>query len=190
MSVVIAIKADNKIFVGCDSQVSFNYHRKEQLDNKDVCKVWEIDNCKNGLMAVVGSLRDGQLIQCQEMLINELDQLKKNINYKYVVKHLTKSIFDILSANNRANRDSLGNYDGTINSSFIFAYRDMAYLIDSDLSVMPIVDYLVCGCGDELAIGVLENNKFKAPEERITEAIQVCAKKSSGVDNSVVIKTT
>lgn len=190
MSVVIAIKEGKKIIMGCDSQVSKGYHRKEQLDNKNVCKIWEIENCKNGLMGVVGSLRDGQLIQCQEHLIEELAQLKGIVDYKYVVTQLTKKIFDVLSVNNRANRDNFGNYDGTMNSNFIFAYKDMAFLITGEFCVTPIVDYLVCGCGDELAIGVLESNKDLSPQERIEEAIKVCSKKSTGVDDCIIIKTT
>lgn len=51
-------------------------------------------------------------------------------------------------------------------------------------------DYLVIGSGVEIAKGVLENNKNKTPEERIAEAIQVCADKTLYVNNEMHIVCT
>lgn len=189
MSVVVAIKDKNKIVIGCDSQVSYG-HLKSKLDNELCCKIWDIENCKKGIMGVVGSLRDGQIIQCEEHLIDELKQFKNEVNYKYVVKILVNKIYELLFNNNRIKKDTHGNYQDYIGSSFIFAYKDMAYLIDRDLTVLPIEDYIVIGCGDEIAMGVLENNKGKSAEERILEAIKTCSEKSSGIDSNIVIKTT
>ena len=189
MSIVIAIKEKNRIVMGCDSQVSYGY-LKGKLDNNDCCKIWEIENCKNGLIGAVGQLRDCQIIQCEEHLIDELKQFRNEINYKYVVTQLTEKIYNILNSFRRVKKDSVGNLDEFIESALIFAYKNKAYLISNFLEVTPIDDYLVIGCGDQIAIGILKNNKSKTAEERIMEVIKSCADKSNGIDNNVVIKKT
>jgi ATP-dependent protease HslVU (ClpYQ) peptidase subunit len=189
MSIVIAIKEKNRIVMGCDSQVSCGY-LKEKLDNKNCCKIWEVENCKNGLMGCVGSLRDLQVIQCEENLIDKLKQFEGKIDYKYVVNNLTDKMYDILCHHRCVNKDNHGNCENYMNSQFIFAYKDMAYLISNFLEITPIGDYLVIGCGDQIATGILENNKNKTAEERIREVIKSCADKSNGIDNNIVIKNT
>jgi 20S proteasome alpha/beta subunit len=189
MSVVIAIKEKNKIVIGCDSQVSCG-HLKEKLDNKSCCKIFEIENCKCGIMGCVGSLRDLQVIQCEENLVDKLKQFEGKIDYKYVVNNLTEKMYDVLCSHRCIDKNSHGYCENYMNSRFIFAYKDMAYLITENFCATVIEDYLVCGCGDEIAIGLLESNKDKSAEERIRETIKSCSEKSNGIDNNVVIKTT
>lgn len=182
MSVVIAIKDKDRIVIGCDSEVGCG-QLKGKLDNKNTCKIWKIENCENGLMGCVGYLRDAQLIQCEDNLIDELSQLKNNINFKYVVKKLCKKLYDILNDNHRIENNSMS-------STFIFAYKDMAFKISEDLTVTPIEEFLVIGCGDEVATGILAINSDKPVEKRIEEAIKICAENIYGIDNNIIIKYT
>lgn len=189
MSVVIAIKEKNKIVMGCDSQVS-----QGQLKNKNTknsCKVFKIKNCPNSLLGVVGYKRDSQLLFVENNLIREISILKNEINYEYVVKYLFNDIYEVLKTNNRIEKDNNGNLVNYIYDDFIFAYKNKAFLISgADGSVEEIEDYLCIGSGEEIAIGVLENNKDKSAKERIKEAIKSCSKRTIYVDNEVVIKTT
>ena len=189
MSVVIAIKDKNKIWMGCDSQMTLG-HIKLKADNKSFCKIWEIPGCHNGLMGSVGYCRDAQVIQCDEQLVDEAFQYKNLISYGYVVKVLVEKVYKTLAEKRCIDKDNNGNLVNTLRSCFIFAYKDQAYLIREDLSVFPIDDYLVCGCGDEIAIGVLENNKKKKPRDRIIEAIRAVAENDCYVDDNIVIACT
>ncbi|MEG1565382.1 MAG: hypothetical protein RR342_01405 [Bacilli bacterium] len=189
MSLIVAIKDNDRIVIGCDSQITSN-GLKENCDNNSVCKIWEIKNCKQGIMGVVGHLRDGQLVQCQNNIIEEIFQLKNSVDYEYVVTNLSGKIYSILLANKRILKDANGNDENYMLSRFIIAYKDKAYKIENDLCVLPIEDYLVLGCGEKIAIGVLEKNKSKSPEERIKEAIILCSEKDLYINNNIVIKST
>ena len=188
MSVVIAIKEKNSIIMGCDSQVTIG-QLKDRL-SKDHNKIFKIKNCKHGLMGVVGFCRDSQLLSVQDNLIDKLHILENKIDYDYVVKNLYSDIYKVLLDNNRIDKDSNGNNVNYTNNHYIFAFKDSAWLICCDGTVFEIDDYLVTGSGEEIAIGVLENNKGKSAEERIKEAIKSCSDKTIYVDNKVVIKST
>lgn len=188
MSIIIAIKEKDRIVIGCDSQVSKG-HLKYRLDNKNCCKIWALSDCENAIMGACGSLRDAQVVQFESGLIPKLAILEGKIDLRFVVKELVEKIYSVLCNARCVDRVDNG-FANTINSEFIFAYKNMAYLISQDLCVTPIKDYLVCGCAEEVAIGVLENNKHLDVEKRISEAISVCAKKDCFVDNNIIIKST
>ena len=189
MSVVIAIKEKNKIILGCDSQVTCGYIKSILPNNHS--KIFDIKNCKHGLMGIVGSVRDCQLLSIQNNLIQELPLLKGEINFDYVVRNLYNDIYKILLDNNRILKDEHGHFLTSTENDYIFAYKDKAYLINGgDGSVEEIEDYLVIGSGYEIAMGVLENNKGKIAEARIIEAIKACSERTIYVDDNVFIKKT
>ena len=61
MSVVIAIKDGDHVLVGCDSQATYGGYKTRLTVEHN--KAWYIDDCPNGVMGSVGSLRALQLIQ-------------------------------------------------------------------------------------------------------------------------------
>lgn len=187
MSVVIAIKDKNKIILGCDSQVTQGGNKN--VLSKDSCKIFNIKNCPNGILGSVGGLRESQILQCQDNLIDELKILKNEINYKYCVLDLFDKIYKVLLNKNMIYKKD-AEYVNYTNNEFIFAYKDTAFLISAFGCIVEIEDYLVIGSGEEVAIGVLENNKNKTPETRIREAIKVCSEKTLYIDNNVKILST
>lgn len=188
MSVVIAIKENNKIVMGCDGQIS-SYNLKQNTI-KPFSKIWKVKNINNAIMGGVGDYRNCQLISLMPFLMSAEDIINKNINYENIALKLFKNIYYFLSLNNRINKDEKGNEVNYIDNSFIFAYKNQAYLIDDVGDVFPIKDYLVIGSGTEIAIGNLENNKNKPAEERIRMAINACADKSLYINNDVEILKT
>lgn len=187
MSVVIAIKENNHIVLGCDSQVS-TYNCKSKL-SKENTKIWSVKNCDGALMGSVGLLRITQLIQVQDNLIDELTVLKNGINFQYCVTTLFDKICEILQKYNLLKKQE-GTIIPDVYNEFIFAYKDKAWLIYSDGSVEEIEDYLVIGSGEEIAKGVLESNKSKCAKMRIKQAIKSCSDMTLYVDDNIVIKTT
>ena len=57
MSVVVAIKDNDKIWVGCDSQVTRGYSVKSTLSSSQR-KIWRASDEDELVMGLVGSLRD------------------------------------------------------------------------------------------------------------------------------------
>lgn len=190
MSLVVAIKTDKGIVMGCDSQVSFG-NKKYRLTNDESCKIWNIIDCPYGLMGGVGILRDNQLISAHP-IINPERILNDNIDFDYVVCDLYSCLCNILESYHRISLepkyDESGNFIPPIlNNEFIFAYKNKAYEIGQEGSVRSIDDYLVIGSGADVAIGVLDNNQDKTPEERIMEAILTSHKNTLYVDDKVVL---
>jgi hypothetical protein len=73
---------------------------------------------------------------------------------------------------------------------FIFAYRDKAWVIWHDLSVVEIADYFAIGSGSEVARGALFATKEKNPFERIVTCIDAAAESTLFVDDGIDLLTT
>lgn len=193
MSLVVAIRTDEGIVMGCDTQVSYGVNKYSMSDNTS-CKIWDIINCPHGIMGSVGMLRDSQLISAHP-IIDPNRILNDDINFNYVVCELYSVICDILESYHRISFEPIYDKDGVfippiLNNEFIFAYKDSAYQISQEGSVRTIDDYLVIGSGADIATGVLDNNYDKAPEERIIEAIACCNKNNLYIDNNVILSYT
>ena len=190
MSLVVAIKTDEGIVMGCDSQVSYGNNRYS-LANSSSCKIWDIINCPYGLMGSVGVLRDSQIISAHAVI--DPDRIITNsINFDYVVCDLYTTLCSILESYHRISLEPTYDEHGvfippTLNNEFIFAYKDMAYQISQEGCVRDIDDFLVIGSGAEIATGVLDNNKDKLPEERIVEAIQTCSMNTLYIDKNITL---
>ena len=186
LSVILAIKDKNKIIMGCDSQATFG-NIKNSL-NATHNKIFKVKNVKHCLMGVVGSCRDSQLLSVSE-IANDLELYRDE--YEWVVKNLFHNIYNVLLENNRIDKDDKGDWIKSTQNDYLFAYKNNAYLMSGiDGAVIEINDYLVCGSGSDVAIGVLENNKNKPPEERIREAIKACSDKTLYIDNNIIIEET
>lgn len=190
MSLVIAVKHNDKIYLGCDSQVTCG-QSKESLPAKH----GKIFNLKcpssfNVLCGGVGNLRDLQIISVEDDLIDKIILYEDRLDYEYIVKTLFSKIYTTLVNYNRVNKENneLVNY---INDEIIIAYKDNAWLIRQDGCVMEIDDYLICGSGSEIAKGVLEKTQKETdPIKRIHEAIKSAAHLTLYVDENIVISST
>lgn len=185
MSVVVAIKKDNHIIVGCDSQVSCG-NKKYRLTTQHN-KAWYVDDCPNAVMAFTGGLRAGQLVQVTPGLLDETARLKGEIDFYYMVTEMFSRICALYEHYRIIPKDDVL---PPLPCSFIVAYQDNAWHIDMDGAVTEIDDYLVMGSGEEVAMGVLENSKGEDPIERIKNAIKACSDKTIYVDGNVCIFST
>ena len=187
MSVIVAVKdkKTGEITIGCDSQVSCG-NLKSSLKDNGFSKIWNYDLEGYTIIGGVGSLRDIQLIQTDDSLITQEDLILKGIDYRFVVRDFFTRIYETLKTYNRLTVSEQGVVAPIINSKFILVHNDNAWVIDMDGSVTEIDDYLVLGSGEEVAIGVLENNKNKKPKQRIEEAIKACADTTLYVNSKIV----
>lgn len=187
MSVVIGIKTKDGVVIGSDRQVT-----KGQLKTNltgDNSKIWPVDNFEKIIMGGVGSLRSIQIIQTMRKMIT-LDELMDGIDYSFVVRNLYNKIFKELVDYGRIPKDVNGNFIPTFDCAFLFAIQNNLFAIEQDGSVIDTDDYIVIGSGEEVASGVLENNKDKDPYTRIKEAIKACSDKTLYVNNKIDFLTT
>lgn len=185
MSVVIAIKDGDHVLVGCDSQATYGGYKTRLTVEHN--KAWYIDDCPNGVMGSVGSLRALQLIQVTPNLIDELAQYRNEVDFNYVVTELYGRLADTLKHYCVIPSDMV---PLLLPNDFIFAYKDKAWLIDADGATMELVDYLCTGSGEEIARGILESTKDLPAMKRIEMAIRACSDLTTSVDNNVCIFST
>lgn len=161
MSVVVAIKDGNRVYMGADSQ-STKGSTRITLRNPNNFKIWKVLDSNNCLMASVGASRDANVIRLVQGIVDEYDEFAKRVNYRFVVKYIVPNIVRELK---RAGFIKDENYIEHINSAFLFAYKDKAFLIDSDLCVLEIDDYVAIGSGAPEAIGSLLSTEGEEPKK-------------------------
>ena len=95
MSVVVAIKEGNKVYVGADSQVTRGGTRAT-LKNPNNYKIWKVRGVDNCLIAHVGVVRDANVVRLMDDLVTDYDVYLDRIDYEFVVKRVVPSIFNQL----------------------------------------------------------------------------------------------
>jgi len=187
MSVVVAIKKENKVYMGADSQVSKGGTRLS-LSNPNNYKVWKVKGVENCLMGSVGNLRDACVIRIMHGLVREIDAIKGDIDFEYVVGRIVPLIKEELTDYGYLKKDAL--FDG-FDSSFLFAYEDKLFYINSDASVIEIDDCIAIGSGSNEAIGsLITSSNEEDCEQRIVKAIKSSAAHDIYVDYPIVLVDT
>ena len=181
MSVVVAIKEGGKVYVGADSQVTKGGTRTTLL-NPNNYKIWKVRDAENCLMAHVGWVREANVVRTL-YLVDDYDVYRDCIDFRFVVKSV---IPEITKALGEARYLKEG-YIESMESSYLFIYRDRIFNIGSDLSVVEVEDYVAIGSGANQAIGSLLSTEGKKPEERIVMAIKASAASDIYVDYPIII---
>jgi len=189
MSVVVAIKDNDKIWVGCDSQVTRGYSIKSTLSSSQR-KIWRASDEDELVMGLVGSLRDLNILSTAEEWIEELSKLKNEIDFKYIVRKVVPKIFKELNSFGRMKiKDNIW----FIDSNVTFAYKDNAYRINGDGSVTEIDDILADGSGYELCLGTwngLKDNKEMSIKDKLVQVIKSACESDLYVNYPIIIMNT
>lgn len=186
MSVVVAIKKDGVIYMGADSQVSRGGTRTT-LSNPNNYKIWAVSDADNCLMASVGTLRANNILKVARGLIPEIVNIKRDVDFSFVVRHLVPGIMDELDDYGALLKKDTPDME----AEFLFAYGDRLFCIDRFGSVIEVDDFCAIGSGSSEALGsLLSSIDVKDPEERIKMAIKASATHDIYVDYPIVISDT
>ena len=186
MSVVVAIKENGKIYLGCDSQVSSGGTRTT-LKNPNNYKIWNISGLPGCFMGSVGDLRDACLIRTSDEVLTDYDLYRDRVDYSFVVNHMVPTIINLLRDAHFLPSD--GPFTA-MESSYLFAFRNKLYAIHRDGSVIEIDDYVAIGSGKNEAIGSLLSTEGQTPERRIIQAIKASAANDIYVDYPIILVDT
>ena len=186
MSVVVAIKSEERVYIGADSQVTKGGTRAT-LKNPNNYKVWKVQNADNCLMASVGSLRDANVVRLMDKLVTDYNIFKNHVDYEFVVKKIVPEIVDELREYGMIKDEKCIDF---LDSSFVFAFQNQLFLISRDRSVIEVDDYVAIGSGEEQAIGSLLSTEGQKPKQRIIKAIKASAASDIYVDYPIVIIDT
>ena len=188
MSVVVAIKENGKVTIGADSQCTRGGTRRT-LSNPNNYKIWTLRDADNCLMGSVGTLRVNNVIKVADDLIPEIVDIKKTVDFRFVVRHFVPRIMDELDdykVLGKAKDDA-----PNMAASFLLAYHDRLYSIDHYGSVIEVDDFCAIGSGSCEALGsLLSSVGIDDPAERIKMAIKASAAHDIYVDYPIVISNT
>ena len=186
MSVVVAIKSGDKVYVGADSQVTRGGTRIT-LKNPNNYKIWKVNDDNNCIMGHVGYVRDANVVRLITDFYDDYDEYLDRINYRYMVRYVVPKIISELQSAGYLKEDK---YVESLNSSFIFAYKDRLFSIGSDCTVIEVDDYVAIGSGSNEAIGSLLSTEGLDPQERIIRAIKASVASDIYVDYPIVLACT
>lgn len=182
MSLIVAVKDNERIVIGSDKQASANGNKEH-----NATKIWEIDELPGAIMGSIGSVRASQIIQYANII--DKNAINNEVDTSFVVCSLVPVIAGGLKANGIVLKNEETSCD-TMPNAFVFAYKDRAWMIWHDFSVSEIEDYLVLGSGSDVARGALFATKDENPFDRIVTAIDAAATSDLYVDNGVDILAT
>ena len=183
MSVVVAIKKGDKVYVGADSQVTRGGTRAT-LKNPNNYKIWKVIGADHCLMAHVGSVRDANIVRLIDNLVTDYDIYRKRINYGFVV---TRVVPDLFTALKQAGYLKDEQYLEHMDSRYLFIYKDKLFTINTDGCVLEVDDYVAIGSGEDQAIGSLLSTEGEDPQVRIIKAIKASAASDIYVDYPIIL---
>ena len=185
MSVAIAIKQNDKVYVGVDSLTSCGFS-KITLSNPNNYKMWKTRGLDNSLMAHTGNARDMGVVKFQNY-IPEVRSLTQDIDFEFVQTELMYDIFDSCKERGFVNDNDEG---PSLTSSYLFTYQDKIYLLNTDLTVIEFNDYAAIGSGKDSALGSLASSKNDPVEIRIIKAIIAASNIDLHVGFPIIISNT
>lgn len=167
MSVIIAIKKDDVIYLGTDTRYSDGGNLISLL-NENMLKIWKVEGRESCLMGQVGIQREASAIRACKDIIEET----ATIDFAYVVNYVEPRIREVLKEHEFID---VNDPYGTMKSRFILVSNDKMYIIDRG-SVLEYDDFVAIGSSECEAFGSLVSTQNeKNPEKRILEALRVSA---------------
>ena len=186
MSVVVAMKDGDRILVGCDSQITSGY-TKSTLRSQ--VKIWKPEDDKNIIMGHVGILRDANIVSTTEKWVDELTAVNNSVDFKYVVRNIVPKMFSELRD---CGRLKYINSMQSMESEFIFTYKNNAYMIECNGCVREVEDFIAIGSGERLSLGAWNTIKKQdvSAEEKLIYTIKAACENDIYVDYPIVIMNT
>jgi ATP-dependent protease HslVU (ClpYQ) peptidase subunit len=174
MSVIVAIKDNDRFVVGCDTRVSSN---RLYFDNYGLCpKAFHIND--NTIVACAGST-------CLANIVGSYLKDMNVISRDTIISELLPKVSDELRGTPHIDNDYL---DGEL----MIAHKNKCYIISSNYNVLDVQDYGVIGSGGITALSSLYTTEMLgySPEARILIAIEVTGKIIPSVSQEVYMGDT
>ena len=185
MSVVIAIKDDDKVYIAADSLCSSG-SSKVTLSNPNNYKMWKTKGLENSIMCHTGNCRDIGIVRFNNF-IPEARALTGDIDMDFVQGQMIYDIFDALDSHGFLARDDDG---PRMTSSFLFTYNDKIWELSSCSYVIEVDDYTAIGSGRDAAMGSLAGTVGEPIENRLIKAIVAASSIDMSVGYPIVITDT
>ena len=184
MSILIAYKKGDTIYMGTDTRVIVNDHKKNEL-----CKCnYKIQKLDNGmLVGITGERIERQTIFAYSDIFT-LDN-KGELTKKHIIKEIIPSLLSVLEK-----EDLLIKKEGELpymKVGMLLAYKDTIYEICSSFAIIKYEDFQVLGRAADYAQATMINtNESDDINERIVKALDIAAINSQCVGSPYLLIDT
>ena len=180
MSVVIAIKKNDRIYMAADTQTSCG-DRKDTYLGEDSRKIHRFDN--GILLGCTGSVHNWQIICAhpEYFTIPESGEFNK----KYVVQNIIPKILKCYKENGMWIKEDEA--PPKLGDSYILAYKDKLFRIDGVFDVEVLGHFAEVGSGGDLThaglceLDAADIQDERIIEERLTELLRISASRTMSV---------
>jgi len=167
MTIIVALKHDGDVYMGCDSAGTRGLSVRVRKDPKIAIR--------NGfIIGFTSSFRMGQLLH------HEIDypDPPKIGHYRFMVKKFIPAI----RTGFEEHGFSIKNQNKESGGEFLVGMGGKIFHIFSDFQVGEnVLDFSACGCGDEYATGSLASTVGDEPRSRVLMALKVAGEFSNGI---------
>jgi len=161
MTVVVAVESPGGVLVGCDAFVG-------NADSRDVTVAPKWWRRAGLLIAYAGDILVPQVAACAPARFRRR-VLESDADF---VTRYARALREI----HRERRVSFGQTD------YLIAYRDGAYLVQSDATVVRSAHgYAAIGAGEDFALGSLATSEGRPPMARVTAALEAAERHATQV---------
>ena len=184
MSILIAYKKGDTVYMGTDTRVIVNDHKKNEL-----CECnYKIQKLHNGmLVGITGERIERQALFAYSDMFT-LDK-KGQLTKKHIIKEIIPRLLSVLEK-----EDLLVEKEGELpymKATILLAYKDTLYEICENFTIIKYEDFQVLGrVADYAHATMLNTSEGDDIEERIVKALNIVAKNSQCVGNPYLLVNT
>lgn len=187
MSVIVAVRDEDKIWLATDSQVTSGWTPSLLLSQHSF-KIFKTKNSIN--IGGSGSLRDLNIISTSDVdFIAENAILKNNITFTSIVRDTVSKFFNELGKFQR-----LKTKDGIseMQSYFIIAYKNSCFMIGFDGAVMELDDMFAIGSGADVAESayIILRDTDLDPKDKAVRAVMSACERDLFVNYPIIVTNT
>lgn len=175
MTCIVGIVHDGKVLIGADSAGSNGY----SISNRKDVKVF-----KNGDF-VIGCTSSFRMIQLLQFMLRPPRRHPDTDVMKFMVTEFAEAVRGCFKAGGFAQTDNNADKGGT----FLVGYEGRLFCMQSDFQVAESADgFDACGCGQDVALGVMHSNTHLDPKARVLKSLETAAYFSCGVRGPFVFQ--
>jgi ATP-dependent protease HslVU (ClpYQ) peptidase subunit len=189
MSVVIAIKKNDRIYMAADSQTSCG-DRKTTYYGEGSRKICRFDN--GIILGHTGAVHNTQIVCAHSEVFTVPED--GNMTKKYIVQNIIPKLFKLYREGDM--REKEDGIPSRMGESYLLAYKDKLFVIDGVFDVEVHEHFAEIGSGGDLThAGLIELDADgiqdeKAIEERLTDLLRISASRTMSVSGPYYIINT
>ena len=184
MSLVVAIKKDDVVYLGADTRTTRGDRVRSNLAQADF-KIRKMGGC------FVGSAGTVSTIQLLTSHPEWFDLKGKALTKKFLVQNVLPKYYDLVKRMEKLETSEQLIASPRCGCAFIVTDGKGLFMIDDDFEVIELSKYAQIGCTDKIALSLMLNApKDYSPNDVILKALRTSAYRNDGVGAPYILINT